>query len=448
MGVTQSELARRIGISPSYLNLIERNKRGIAGPLLRKIAEALNVGLEDIDGAAERRLVETLQDVAHVPSLRGLGIEVAGAGELVGQHPGWARAIAVLARLEHDATATARALADRLTHDPFLGETVHHMLSRISAIRSASEIISEHPDISADQRARFDAIIHEESRSLSEIGEALAAYFDRLETTDRTLTALDELEALFERHENHFAEIESAAERFAHLISGTKTDERQEQARALAKRELSGLLQNMIDADPNIETAAAAARAQSALLEYAVGAILAPLDKFAPLAASLGYDVELLSARSATTFDATCRRLTALRPGEGVPRFGYMRANAAGTIIEMLDLPGLVVPRYAAACPLWILYRAQQTPEVVARQFTLFPDGRRFVFVARARNTGPQGFARPRHFVTDMLTMTDADSLATVYKPDSGEAVEEVGAACRMCPRRNCLQRVQDPLAE
>ena len=43
MGVTQAALARKVGISPSYLNLIEWNKRPIAGTLLRKIAEALDL---------------------------------------------------------------------------------------------------------------------------------------------------------------------------------------------------------------------------------------------------------------------------------------------------------------------------------------------------------------------------------------------------------------------
>ena len=51
IGITQVELARRIGISASYLNLIERNKRGIAGPLLRRAAEALDLRLEELDGA-------------------------------------------------------------------------------------------------------------------------------------------------------------------------------------------------------------------------------------------------------------------------------------------------------------------------------------------------------------------------------------------------------------
>ena len=55
-------------------------------------------------------------------------------------------------------------------------------------------------------------------------------------------------------------------------------------------------------------------------------------------------------------------------------------ANAAGSIIEMRGLPGLAAPRYAAACPLWALYRAQQTPGAVVRQRAVFPNGGRFVF--------------------------------------------------------------------
>ena len=34
LGIGQAELARRAGISPSYLNLIEANKRDVGGALL------------------------------------------------------------------------------------------------------------------------------------------------------------------------------------------------------------------------------------------------------------------------------------------------------------------------------------------------------------------------------------------------------------------------------
>ncbi|MEM1161088.1 MAG: helix-turn-helix transcriptional regulator, partial [Pseudomonadota bacterium] len=97
-GIAQAELARRIGISASYLNLIERNKRRIAGPLLLKVAAALGTNLEDLDGASERRLAEALTEIAHLPTLDTFQIDARSAGTFIGQFPGWARAVAALAR--------------------------------------------------------------------------------------------------------------------------------------------------------------------------------------------------------------------------------------------------------------------------------------------------------------------------------------------------------------
>ena len=211
LGVTQADLARRVGISASYLNLIERNKRGIAGPLLRRTAAALELGLDELDGAAERRLHDTLAEIAAAPELASLGIEAASAGELIGRYPGWARALAALARSERAASAEARALADRLTHDPFLGETVHRMLTRIAAIRSAAEILTDYRDIEPERRDLFLGIVNDERRTLSDVGEALAGYFDKAEATGRALTPADEVEALFDARSNRFDSIEIAA---------------------------------------------------------------------------------------------------------------------------------------------------------------------------------------------------------------------------------------------
>jgi len=447
LGVTQADLARLIGISASYLNLIERNKRRIAGPLLRRTAEALDLRLDELDGAAERRLLETLHELAHLPDIQALGAEDDSAGEMIGRYPGWARALAALARSERAATTAARALADRLTHDPFLGETVHRMLTRIASVRSAAEILADVPEMPADQRLRFHQILHEESRSLSDVGEALAAYFDKIGETDRSLTPLDEVEALFETRENRFDEIEAAAAGLVDEATGPSPVPRRERARALAAERLGALVDDIVARQPEAETAPARARARAALLTYATGAILAPMDSFAPRAADLGYDIESLADAFALGIEIVCHRLTALPKGPKTPRFGYFRANAAGTIIEMRGLPGLGAPRYASACPLWVLYRAQQSPEAVLRQRALFPSGLRFVFMARARNTGLAGFGKPRHYLTDMLAMTEEDARLTVYAPEASVPVEEVGPACRLCPRRTCPHRVEDPLA-
>ncbi len=448
IGVTQADLAQRIGISASYLNLIEWNKRKITGDLLRKVTETLSLPPDELDDASEQRLVETLSEIAHLPALNAFGIESDRTGELVGRFPGWSKGVAALARSERQAVGRAQNLSDRLSNDPFLSETVHRMLTRIAAVRSAADILTEYPDLPAERRDRFNTIVHEESRALSDVGEALAVYLDKADDADRVLTPLDEVEALFETRENHFAEIEEAAGELAPQLTDPLPISRRAKAETLAEQHLVGSVEGLIKTQPQIKTAAARARARRAVLDYAIGAILMPMDAFSERSKELRFDIEALAQSFSVEIDSICHRLTALRPSSNVPRFGYFRANAAGTIIEMLGLEGLALPRYAAACPLWVLYRAQQSPETVIRQRAIFPSGSRFVFVARARHTGPTGFGKPRHYVTDMIAMKESEAHHTVYAPDPSATVEEIGPNCRMCPRRTCTHRVEDPLSE
>ncbi|HET7409613.1 MAG TPA: short-chain fatty acyl-CoA regulator family protein, partial [Paracoccaceae bacterium] len=102
---------------------------------------------------------------------------------------------------------------------------------------------------------------------------------------------------------------------------------------------------------------------------------------------------------------------------------------------------------HAQACPLWALYRAQSSVGTTIRQRADFPSGARFVFVARARPTGPAAFGHPRHYVTDMLAMSEADARATVYAPGPSTPAEPVGPACRICPRVGCPHRVEEAIA-
>ena len=451
-GITQSNLAKQIGISASYLNLIERNKRRIAGPMLVRVADALGAELEELDGASERRLAETLLEIAHLPALEGLEIEAEIVGELIGRYPGWARALGALARSEHDANRTARSLADRLTHDPFLGESVHHMLSRVSAIRSSIEILTDFDDIEPDQRNRFLHIARDETAALSDIGEALATYLGKIEAAEHALTPIDEVEALFIQHSNRFEELEAAATELSPLIEQRSPLPRSVSADAIAREHLKGAIDGLARDGKPIETTVARNRAEELLTEYAARALILPMDAFVRQAVDFRFDIESLVAHFRVDVKTVCQRLTALpdhvpgEPDNRLPRFGYFEANASGTIVEMLGLPGLALPRYASACPLWALYRAQQVPETVLRQRAVFPNGDRFVFIARARRTGDAGFNQPRHYRTDMLAVHESDAAMTVYAPDDSTPVEEVGPACRLCPRRKCPHRADDPL--
>jgi len=52
LGLTQSAMAAEIGVSASYLNLIERNQRPLTVQLLLKLAATYDLDLESLKGEA------------------------------------------------------------------------------------------------------------------------------------------------------------------------------------------------------------------------------------------------------------------------------------------------------------------------------------------------------------------------------------------------------------
>ena len=76
-GLKQAELARACGISPSYLNLIEHNRRRIAGGLLRKLAAKLSVDPAVLSDGAEEALTATLEMAHEHIDRTGASVEAA-----------------------------------------------------------------------------------------------------------------------------------------------------------------------------------------------------------------------------------------------------------------------------------------------------------------------------------------------------------------------------------
>ncbi len=77
--LTQTAMAEALGISPSYLNLIERNQRPLTVQLLLKLASVYKVDLEELQGEAGSGLAQ-LREVFADPLLAG---ELPGDQELV-----------------------------------------------------------------------------------------------------------------------------------------------------------------------------------------------------------------------------------------------------------------------------------------------------------------------------------------------------------------------------
>src|SRR6056297_1522948 len=96
LGVRQTQLAERVGISASYLNLIEHNRRRIGGKLLLVIARALDVEPVALSEGADASLYDDLQSAAQgaTPSVAAQ-IETDRIDEFAARFPGWAALVSL-----------------------------------------------------------------------------------------------------------------------------------------------------------------------------------------------------------------------------------------------------------------------------------------------------------------------------------------------------------------
>ncbi|GHD52735.1 DNA-binding protein [Thalassobaculum fulvum] len=504
LGLTQAGVAKRVGISPSYLNLIEANKRAIAGATLRRITEVLDLDPDTLTGRTEQRMIDDLVELAAEPMLRDLGLDDTSVGDLVGRHPAWAGALLACWRAYRDQAQTAAALSDRLNQDPALADAVHQLLTHVTTVRSTSEILDTTDDLPAAMRARFHAILSSESARLSEVTQALATFFDKPHSRTRSITAAEEVDDVIIERENHFPALEQAAEelsreirrhgdillgalpeylreahgvtvanrppadiggmRFRNLcaydgdarrlefLDHASTGTRQFQmARLAAELAARDLIEREID-DPRLTSPASRTQAYRAFASYVASAVIFPYDRFHADAEEVRYDVEVLRQRYGASFEQVAHRLVTLRrPGrEGIP-FGFLRSNPAGFTTKRFPLPDLPLPRHGHGCPLWAIYGAFQTPGRVLRQLVQFPDNARYLFVAGTVTKQPASFHEPPVPHSVMLACDVMHADKTVYADgldlgSAGRTAVPVGPSCRLCLRLDCLHRAEEPI--
>src|SRR5499427_10609167 len=109
--LSQQSLASRLGISASYLNLIEHDQRVVSGSLLIKLAEVLHVDLAALSGAEERRLEVALREIFTDPLLAAETVPEEEVAMLAASAPSAARTVLALYRAWRVAREDAGGIA-------------------------------------------------------------------------------------------------------------------------------------------------------------------------------------------------------------------------------------------------------------------------------------------------------------------------------------------------
>ncbi len=404
-GIKQGTLAETVGVSPSYLNLIEHNHRRIGGKLLLDLARALKVEPSVLSEGAEAGVSEVLDAAARAQG--GVAAETDRIDELAARFPGWTALIAAQEGRARDLEGQIEALRDRLGQDPALAEAMHEVLSSVAAIRSTADILVREADLDAAWRGRFHRNLHEEAERLSARATGLLAQFEAPGADAAAAAPEETVEAMFEAAGHHFPEIEAQGADAIAMILARAAGLDEPRARVMAERRLR---------------------------DYAADAARLPMAEFAPAAKAAAYDPAALVERAAGDVALVLRRLAHLPVESGAPERGLAICDASGALIQRRRLPGFPIPRVAPGCPLWPLYRALTRPGQAEAAVLDMPRGPRFRAWAVAQPVGGAGFGAAPLMQATMLVMPLGADMP-------GAGLIEAGPGCQSCPREACPAR-------
>jgi predicted transcriptional regulator/DNA-binding XRE family transcriptional regulator len=436
-GLRQVDLAQKLNISASYLNLIEHDQRALTAPLLLRLAELYPLDLKSFAPDDHARLVSDLHEVfgdalfeAH--DLTTTDLRETAANESV------SRAIVKLYRAYRDALEGMHSVASKVSEG---GE-----LTGIDPARLPSEEVS---DVLQENQNYFP--------DLEEAAERISRDA-RLERPDVYLGLVRYLEG----HGISVAVVPQSGKR-AVMRAFDPVRRRVElsellspHARAFQLAHQVGLLGlseefERIVRKSRLTTPDSVTLCRVALASYFAGALLMPYEPFLAAARELRYDVELLERRFGVSFEQVCHRLTTMRrPGsEGVP-FHFIRVDIAGNISKRFSASGIQFARFSGLCPRWNVHSAFMTPGMVRIQLSRMPDGTTYLCVARTVRQSMGGFGAAHPLLAISLGCEVSHARHLVYGDsldlENPKAAVPIGITCRLCERLDCDQRAFPPI--
>lgn len=404
-GLRQSELARQVGISPSYLNLIEHNRRRIGGKTLLQIAEVLGVEATVLSEGAEATLIAALSEAAAAHP--EAAPELSRAEEFAGRFPGWAGLLSEINRRRDALERTVEVLTERLAHDPQLAASLHEVISTVTSIRSTATILAETRELEPEWQMRFHRNINEDSHRLAEGAEALMRYLEAAPDTGAEIKSpQDELHAFLEAHGFHFPALEG--------VGGDAG------------------VGPLLDRGKALETTPARALARDVLNEYRRDARALPMDVLEAALAQHGLAPDRIARQADVPLAVAFRRL-AMMPEAVTGPVGLVVADGAGALLLRKPVLGFTIPQIGAACTLWPLYQALTQPGVPIA-VTLHQGDTRVRALAVTEHVAPPGFDAPVLVRSHMLILPEETGEAQA-------AARTVGVTCRICPLGDCNAR-------
>jgi predicted transcriptional regulator/transcriptional regulator with XRE-family HTH domain len=429
LGLNQTRMAEELGVSPSYLNHLERNQRPLTAQMLLRLADTYDIDIRDFVASTQEGTANALSEILSDALVRDIGIAKDEVLEVAENYPGvseaiarFHRALSDLRRLPDQMEAGGGSPAPLLAPIDWLRETIaragHHFAEIDAAAETLSAEMSDDPAVmQADLRARLKTLHNMSVQTVR--ADVLAGTLRHYDMHRRRLLLHERLPA--------------SGRLFAlayHLCS-------QEMAEAIAAQ-----VKHAAPPDEDSRRIATIA-----LTNYAAAALIMPYDRFRQAAEQSRYDLPLLRARFGVSGEQLAHRLTSLnRTGaRGVPFF-MAKLNRAGIISKRFDGEAWPFARLGGTCPRWDAHGAAPSDQV-GRQMIETLDGRRFITFFQTLTVEGAPDARGRPVIALGCEVKHAGRLVHADGIDvEKDAATETGPACPLCERRGCPDRALPPV--
>jgi len=436
-GLTQSDLASKLEISASYLNLIEHNQRPLTAHLLVRVAQLFKMDLESFADDSASRLAGDLQEVFGDALFEDHTLTTSDLRELA-ENAGAARAIIALYYAYRASVESTRALSAKL----YDGRDFHGLDPAHLPSEEVSDVIQHNMNFFPELEAAANAIDVDRSdtyRSLARFLLDTHGIQVRLTTVSRDRTAVRRFDpdtctlSLSETLPPWGRQFQ-----IAHQIGLLEADR---------------TIDAIVDRSSNFLTKPESLKlCRIALANYFAAALLMPYEEFLQMAKEVRYDIELLQHHYTASWEQVCHRLTTLRkPGQsGVP-FHFVRVDIAGNISKRFSGTGIRFARFSGSCPRWDVHAAFLTPGRIRTQLSKMPDGTAYFCIARTIRKS-FGYASGDSMMAVGIGCPVSDARDVVYAEgydlDNLEAAVPIGTTCRLCERLDCDQRAFPPLQQ
>ncbi|WEK39804.1 MAG: short-chain fatty acyl-CoA regulator family protein [Candidatus Brevundimonas colombiensis] len=430
--LTQTAVARALGISNSYLSQIEQNQRPLTVPLLLKLNAAFGVDVQFFSEDEEGRLISDVREALVEGGAEQ--ISTVELRELALNMPAVGRALVGLHRKARQSADRAEAMALRL---------------------------GENFDEGAPARMPFEQVrdfFYARRNHVAELDEAAERLYGAAGLSPRQVRS--GLEAwLAQRHGVRVVvdEAEAALRRFdplnrtLHVSPFTKQGQQAFQmAMQLAFLEFGDLIDDLLNA-ASLREVEARDLLRIGLAQYFAGAVLLPYADFLRQAEAVGYDIVRLGRHFGVGFETVCHRLSTMQRagGQGVPFF-FVRVDRAGNISKRQSATDFHFSRVGGSCPLWNVYEAFTQPGRVLTQVAQMPDGRTYLWIARTVGSPDPAYGAPgKTFAVGLgCDIRHASRLVYSHGLDMVDlsAATPIGAGCKVCERPACPQRAFPPI--